>query len=279
MFGYVIPDRGLLTKEQQDRYQTAYCGLCRRIGTRYGTAGRFTLSYDLTFLNLLLCSLYEGEGEKEESRVNVRCPAHPVRPVGVRWSDPTDYCADLSILLHYYRAEDHWNDDRSISAKAAMKLLAKDVHTASERLPRESEAIRHSLAELSALESAQSDNLDAVSDCFGAMMAEFFDWKQDIWSKDLKRTGYSLGKFIYLLDAWDDLPRDVRRGRFNPLQNMSRQPGYEENIRSILEMLAADCARSFERLPCVADSDLLHNILYSGIWLKYNCGHRSDTAK
>ena len=39
----------------------------------------------------------------------------------------------------------------------------------------------------------------------------------------------------------------------------------------IRDRLLARCARSFERLPCVEDADLLRNILYSGVWLKYNC--------
>ena len=60
MFGYVIPDRASLSPEAQSRYRSAYCGLCRRIDALHGLRGRFTLSYDLTFLNLLLCSLYEG---------------------------------------------------------------------------------------------------------------------------------------------------------------------------------------------------------------------------
>ena len=60
MFGYVIPDRAGLSPEAQRRNRSAYCGLCRRIDALHGLRGRFTLSYDLTFLNLLLCSLYEG---------------------------------------------------------------------------------------------------------------------------------------------------------------------------------------------------------------------------
>ena len=57
------------------------------------------------------------------------------------------------------------------------------------------------------------------------------------------------------------------RGRLT----LSQQPGYEEEMREIFELLLARCARSFERLPCVEDADLLRNILYSGVWLKYNC--------
>ena len=112
MFGYVIPNQAALSPEAQARYRTAYCGLCRRIGALHGLRGRLTLSYDLTFLNLLLSSLYEGETERVQGCGH--CPIHPVRKIHWRSSGPTDYCADLSVALHYYNAQDKWNDDHSL---------------------------------------------------------------------------------------------------------------------------------------------------------------------
>ena len=109
MFGYVIPNQAALNPEAQGRYRAAYCGLCRRIGALHGTRGRLTLSYDLTFLDLLLCSLYEGESACVTGCDH--CPVHPIRKVEWRSSGPTDYCADLSVALHYYNAQDKWNDD------------------------------------------------------------------------------------------------------------------------------------------------------------------------
>ena len=115
MFGYVIPNQAALSPEAQARYRAAYCGLCRRIGALHGTRGRLTLSYDLTFLDLLLCSLYEGESEL--STGCSRCPVHPLHGVNWRSSGPTDYCADLSVALHYYNAEDKWKDDWASAMK------------------------------------------------------------------------------------------------------------------------------------------------------------------
>ena len=100
MFGYVIPNQAALSPEAQARYRAAYCGLCRRIGVLHGTRGRLTLSYDLTFLDLLLCSLYEGESACATGCDH--CPIHPIRKINWRHSGPTDYCADMSVALHYY---------------------------------------------------------------------------------------------------------------------------------------------------------------------------------
>ena len=81
------------------------------------------------------------------------------------------------------------------------------------------------------------------------------------------------------MDAYDDLARDKRKGAYNPLKTMSEQPGYEEEMREIFELLLARCAKRFERLPCVEDADLLRNILYSGIWLKYNCKNAKRSGR
>ena len=121
MFGYVIPNQAALSPEAQARYRAAYCGLCRRIGALHGTRGRLTLSYDLTFLDLLLCSLYEGESACVTGCDH--CPIHPIRKVEWRSSGPTDYCADLSVALHYYNAQDKWNDDHSLLGLALKRCL------------------------------------------------------------------------------------------------------------------------------------------------------------
>ena len=75
------------------------------------------------------------------------------------------------------------------------------------------------------------------------------------------------------------MARDQRKGSYNPLKTLSTQPGYEAEMKEIFELLLARCAQSFERLPCVEDADLLRNILYSGVWLKYDCKTAKDARK
>lgn len=268
MFGYIIPDQQAMTPEARDRYRTAYCGLCRRAAALHGMAGRMTLSYDLTFLNLLLSSLYEGETPVVAE--TGRCPVHPIRPIHWRYSGPTDYCADIGLALHYYSAQDKWEDDRSPLGLGYMKLLDQRRRDAEARWPRACQAITDGLDQLARYEAEGCEDLDLVSGSFGGLMAELFDYKQDRWSPELRTIGYSIGKYIYLLDAWDDLERDKRKGSYNPLRRISAEPDYEDQMREIFELLLAQAAAAFRRLPCVEDADLLENILYSGIWLKYN---------
>ena len=277
MFGYVIPNEAVLEPEARERYRSAYCGLCRRLGKSYGVKGRLTLSYDLTFLDLLLMSLYEGDTPVEAGVE--RCPMHMIGGTAWRESGPTAYCADLSAALHYYSAVDKWNDDKSPLGLAGKAALAAPAAEAAERWPRQCGAIVSCLDRLAAYEAEGSEDLDAVSGCFGELMAELFDYQQDRWSPELREIGFNLGKYIYLLDAYDDLARDKRKGAYNPLRRASEQPGYEDEMREIFDLLLARCAAAFERLPCVDDVDLLRNILYSGVWLKYNCKREKDAKR
>ena len=157
MFGYVIPNQAALSPEAQGRYRAAYCGLCRRIGALHGTRGRLTLSYDLTFLDLLLCSLYEGESACATGCDH--CPIHPIRKVEWRSSGPTDYCADLSVALHYYNAQDKWNDDHSLLGLGFEKMLAAPTQQAAARWPRQCSAIRTCLDRLARYEAKGSEDL------------------------------------------------------------------------------------------------------------------------
>lgn len=63
--------------------------------------------------------------------------------------------------------------------------------------------------------------------------------------------GFYMGKFIYLLDAYEDLKQDQKKGNYNPLAyvQMESKEEYETFCRSTLTCLMAECAKSFERMP------------------------------
>ena len=100
-------------------------------------------------------------------------------------------------------------------------------------------------------------------------MAEIFDIKHDVWGPALRQVGYYLGKYIYILDAYDDLEKDLASGSFNPLAAMGGRPGLDDYVQGILTMTISSCTAAFETLPIVENIDILRNILYSGIWCKF----------
>ena len=125
------------------------------------------------------------------------------------------------------------------------------------RYPRQSEAVRRSLSELAKCEKEQSTDIDRTAGCFGRLMEELFVYREDMWEKSLRKMGFFLGKFIYLMDAYEDLPEDMEKNRYNPLKELCKSEDYEERIRQILCMMIAESTAEFERLPCLVDVDIL----------------------
>ena len=117
MFGYVTINPAELGERSQKRYQAYYCGMCRTLMHRYGNLGRITLSNDMTFLMVLLSSLYEPE----ESLSKGRCIPHPVREREYLVNELSDYCADMNIALAYHKCRDDWNDEHSLAARVLVQ--------------------------------------------------------------------------------------------------------------------------------------------------------------
>lgn len=268
MFGYVNVNQKELTKEQQEQYQEYYCGLCQALKHKYGFKGQLLLNYDMTFLSLLFAGLYEPK----EAELNFTCPRHPAGKKVGRISEATKYAADMNILLSYQNMKDDWTDNRSVAKKSMAKMFEKDYSLVKSQYERQATAIEGYIRKLEIAEAGKENNLDVVSGLTGEMMAELFDWKQDHWSEELRCMGFYLGKFIYLMDAYEDLEKDKSRGVYNPFiywQRDNKNTDIDTFVRLILTSMMAECAKSFERLPIVKNADTLRNILYSGVWTRY----------
>lgn len=263
MFGHVQANLNDLSGEERVRYKAVYCGLCRCLGKRYGTLSRLALTYDLTFLSLLLTSLYEPE----ETCGDCRCVVHPCKKHGYCINAYTEYAADMTVALTYYKCLDDWNDDRSIFAWLVSKYLKKKYEKVKTLWPKQCETIEQELRVISKAEKDPTASPEDAANSFGRLMAELFVYRKDLWEQSLRCLGYGLGRFIYFADAAIDYKRDKRRGAYNPLLVWDIQP---ENMQPSLKLLLGDASQAFEFLPLVQDVHLLKNILYSGIWMKYN---------
>lgn len=265
MFGYVTINQDALAKDQVERYRTFYCGLCQQLGETHGLRGRITLSYDLTFLDLLLTALYEPEC----TQTSARCVPHPFQAHTRTLSPFGKYAADMSVVLAFHNAQDDWADDEKYSSLLFSRMLEKSYLRISEEYPRQCIAISHCLQQLARCEQQNCADLDEVASHFGLMMAELFDIYKDEWSTPLRELGEGLGKFIYLMDAYEDCKKDIENGNYNPLISMKDAPDYEALCHELLTQTIAQCARGFEHLPILQDADILRNIIYSGVWTRY----------
>lgn len=265
MYGYVVVNKPELKFREFDVYRSYYCGLCRSLGETYGVAGKFSISYDMTFLVMLLTGLYEP-GITCESR---RCVVHPVQKHQERRSSITDYVADMNVLMAYYKCIDDWRDEHKLAKKAYANGIKKCVKRIEQMYPKKAAVIKEQLDRLSKLENEEESNIDKVSECFALLMAEIIAMKDDEWQATLRALGYNLGKFVYLLDAYDDLEGDIKKGRYNVLKYHIYEKDFDVLIEGILNAVMAQCARNFERLPIIQDVEILRNIIYSGVWTRF----------
>lgn len=266
MFGYVVINKSELPAEAAARYEAFYCGLCRTLQTRHGNAARSTLSYDMTFLLILLSSLYEPE----ETAASGKCILHPIQAKPYIQNKISDYVADMNVVLAYYKGLDNWKDERRLSGLAQSNLLSKAYREVEARYPEKCAAIAACLEEIGAVEQANTLNVDALANQTAYMLGEIYAYKpEDMWADVLRRMGGALGRFIYMMDAYEDLPDDRRKKRYNPLAGYVKSEDYEALCQEGLSMLIAECADAFEVLPLVQDMDILRNVLYSGVWTRY----------
>ena len=268
MFGYINVNREKLSPADRSMYQSYYCGLCRVLKERFGRKGQILLNYDMAFLIVLLTGLYELEDTRQE----FICALHPSKKQTARTNAATDYAAAMNILLSARNFEDDWNDNRSYTKKALAQLLRKDYERVRELYPRQEMAITKYLRRLERAEKCREQNVDAVAGLTGEMLGEIFAWKEDdIWVDELRCLGFYMGKFIYLMDAYADIDKDTKNHCYNVLSLMQQktEQDFETFSRLMLTSMMAECAKSFERLPILLHAEICRNILYSGVWTKY----------
>ena len=265
MFGYVTVNPKELSEEQYRRYKAVYCGLCRVLRQKHGQAAGLTLSYDMSFLVLLLSSLYEPE----EQRGELRCVRHPRQAQSFTVNAISDYAADMTVALAFLKLRDDWHDDGNLAALAGTGWLKQRFEAIQSEYPRQCEAMLESVSALSEIERQRLDAPDAAADCSGRLLQELFVWRTDRWESTLRPMAHALGRFIYLLDACMDLDRDTLRDRYNPFR---RYYGLDnaERFRALLRMTLGECLYWFDVLPLVQDAQLLKNILCSGLWRQFD---------
>ena len=215
VFGYVRPP-GSLPAEELERFRRAYCGLCHTLGRRCGAAARFILNYDFTYLAILLS---DGEEEMETSG---RCLASPFRPREyLDGSEAYGLAADESVILAYWQLRDGVEDHdwfHGLKYHGLSAVLEPAYRRAAEARPAFDASTRWQLARLAELERERCPSLDPPADAFAVLLQGAAQEVDDpIRQRVLGQLLYHLGRWVYLVDAADDLKEDAAQGRYNPV--------------------------------------------------------------
>lgn len=283
MFGYVTPLKGELKVKDFNRFKCYYCGLCCHIKKQFGNIPRMSLNYDMTFLGLLLDGLNPDEIEVSQHR----CILHPnEKKIVVSNNKAVSYAAYINIALFYYKLVDDVQDDKSIKSKIFVSILRPYRRKFPESILNTDKEIKKYLNELFILENNKSFNsLDEVCDPFSKLVGSVlknYPYKLTNDSDKLRDTlftlGYSIGKWIYLIDALDDLKDDMCNKKFNPINFLYNKDNmvYEEFIELIkprIEFTILNCGYSIRenliQLDLKRNKDILYNIVEFGLMDKY----------
>ena len=129
------------------------------------------------------------------------------------------------------------------------------------------------------IEQENEQNLDAAANLTGEMLAELYVMREDVYAKDLRELGFYLGKFIYLCDSYEDIERDIKKKNYNPLLSRCEDEAFAVHCEQMLSDMMARTAMAFERLPLLEDAEIMRNILYSGVWLRFEQASERRKAK
>lgn len=265
MFGYIIVNKPELKVKELDEYMAYYCGLCRALKEKYGIKGQISLSYDLTFLAVFLTGLYE----KQTRDLPCKCIFHPIEKRHRKENVLLEYAADMNVLLTYFKCRDDWKDEKRADKAVYAATLNKAYEKLKKKYPDKLSKLEKQFDTLFKAEQANLEDIDFLSGCFGKILSEVFLYAEDEWAESVRKIGFMLGKFVYILDAYDDIEKDKKKKNFNPFIKKAQNPGFDEWIRDILTLTASACAAEFEKLPIIENVEILRNILYSGIWTRY----------
>lgn len=267
MFGYVTVNQKELTKEDYKVYHGFYCGLCQMLKKRHGKLSQLMLNNDMTFLVLLLTALYEAE----EIKTTHRCLLHPKQKEQLIQNKFTEYGADMTVLLTYHKCIDDWQDEHSYLKKGVSMAFRNQYNEIRSKYKRQAEAIERCMEQNRIAEKELCLDIDYMSSLTGSFLSELFVYKEDMWQENLKKLGFYLGKFIYIMDAFEDQKKDKKHNNYNVLllRKEQKKNDYMEDTKEILTIMMAECSKAFERLPIMEYVDILRNILYSGVWFKY----------
>ncbi len=274
MFGYVTPDKNYLYLKDYALYQGVYCGICKATKEVFGNLPRIATNYDSVFLSALVMNLSDMDVVMKKQncilhpfrRKNMAIPNEVLKKVGI-----------LNVLLLYYKLEDDVIDGGGARYRWAKRLLAGAYRKAARLMPREDAVVREQYEKLRELERQKCGSIDRVADCFGVMMR---DVCRDLTiandQQAYENLCYHTGRWIYLIDALDDLEKDHASGNFNVFLeaygDFSDRKSFLEAHRDEIEFSLLSSVGSIN-LSCKGlefhfNVDLIRNIAERGMRLK-----------
>lgn len=276
MFGYVNILKDELKVKDYKLFRAYYCSLCKSLGKHCGALSRFGLSYDMTFLLLVLAAVSDSEFTFSEER----CIAHPAVKHTVADENPlSEYVAHVSCMLAYLKCIDDFKDEHSIKGLVGMITYRPFISKIRKKYGEIYDKITEKLDKLSELEKQRCSDIDQTADCFAKITECLFEYNAVGEEKrKLSWLGYNIGRWIYIIDAFADIEKDFKDKSYNPflckkpdnlsVENFVRE--IKERTEESLTFNLSNVSSAYELLNIKRNDAVLRNIIYDGLLYKQN---------
>lgn len=265
LLGYVRAYKPELTEREYDVYKGVYCTLCKTLLRRYSPLGQLFLSYDAAFLALVLLSVSPACPAQAQSR----CCYNPLKIcLSCGRGDVQDFCADISVLLFYYKILDDLHDRgllRRIVALLAFPF-ARLMQRKAARLRPEADAIVCETMRGQAEREKENAALDAAAEPSARALASLVSLQAQ--DAELERFFYLIGRFVYLIDAVDDVRDDIKKRNFNPLKAryLEAPEAFRGYALGLLNLNIGELVKAFEALQTHRYRDIVDNVVFDGLY-------------
>lgn len=273
MFGYVNIDKPNILFKDYTTYRAYYCGLCKCIGkTTRSQLMRFSINYDITFLTILAHNYRNTAPEFQESR----CVEHIIgRKIPMVKIDEVQECvADVNTILGYYKLEDDVLDGSGLTKRFGRTFFKNKFKKAVKRHPALGECARINYGRLREMEASGEKSLDKLADAFAVILKEVGITAAGKTDDNLEKLCYNLGRWIYIIDAYDDLEKDVKEKKFNPFLPSGEKLTDEKRaeIRKkaefSLKLAISEIIDAYDKMDITISEGALSNIIYRGLGAK-----------
>ena len=271
MYGYVIIDKPDMFVKDFAMYRAFYCGYCKSVGKKCSQIMRFTTNYDITFLDVLLHSVYGREKQLD----NQVCVLNPLRKKTIALRDElTDRCIDANNILMHYKLEDDVIDKSGAGRGFLDKVILRRHYKKSRaRLPHSDEVCKEQYGKLRKLEKENCAEIDRVAHPFAVMMREIGrEVFAEKFTEDIGELLYNLGRWVYLIDAVDDLEKDNKKGAYNPFlagYDFSSREKFikdkEQELNFIFNACQSAIMNAFDKISTPLYEGVLTNIIWYGL--------------
>jgi len=270
MFGYIRPMQGELRVRELERFKACYCGLCHALGKRYGFSARFILSYEFVLLAMLLWQ------DEPLSIMRGRCIASPCRKKRFcERSAALDAAAGYSVILTWWKLRDSIEDEPGVKAiphRLLSFILKGAYRKAVSDHPEFDGIVRQQLINLTEYESSSGNSLDGAADKFAqTLKATVSDNIPEPLRRPLIEILYHLGRWVYIIDAFDDYHDDSKANRYNPVAARFSQDGCgisgdsKARLMSTLTHSNNLICSAFELMPENIWTEIVRNLIYLGM--------------